>query len=167
MSKNFRPVLHNCISHVFWNLWRKNTFCTTFSFSFRFRTLSETFSTFYRKVFVGFVKTATYMSLQLFGGRTGACKTFFVIFFRYWAKTSDLFSRSFRRVCQNCILHVFKNNWRKHTFSVKILNFSINLGLGAKKFRPFVEKFSSGLSQLPPTGPQEHLEEEYFFLDFF
>ena len=48
-------------------------------------------------------------------------------------------------------------------FSVKILNFSINLGLGAKKLRPFVEKFQSGLSQLPPTCPQEHLEEEYFF----
>ena len=53
LSKNFRPVFHNCISHVFWNLWRKTFFCETFCCSFRFRTLSEIFSTFSRIFFVG------------------------------------------------------------------------------------------------------------------
>ena len=44
-------------------------FCETFSFSYRFRTLSKNFSTFCRKAFLGFVTTAFHMSSGTFGGR--------------------------------------------------------------------------------------------------
>ena len=139
-----------------------------FSFSYRFRKLSENFSTYSRKVFVGFVTTASYMSSGIIGGRILFCRTFFPIVFATLSKKFSNLSKRFRRVCHNCILHVFRNNWRKHTFSVKLLLFSIILGQGSKKLRPIVEKFSWRLSQLPPSGkcPQEHLEEEYFSENF-
>ena len=48
-------------------------FCHFFSFPFRFRTLSETFSTFSRIFSVGFVTTASYMPSGTFGERLTIC----------------------------------------------------------------------------------------------
>ena len=89
--------------------------CKTFSFSFRFRTLSETFLTFSRIFFVGFVTTASDMSLGLTGERLKNF-AFFLWFFDIERKCFDLLSKSFRRVCQNCNLHVLTNFWRKNKF---------------------------------------------------
>ena len=54
---------------------------------------------------------------------------------------------------------------RKKYFFVKVPIFCINLAHWAKK-RPFVEKFSSDLSQLHPTCLLESLEEEFVFVNF-
>ena len=43
---------------------------------------------------------------------------YFFIFFTHWAKTFfGLFSKKFRRVCQNCILLAHRNSCRKTIFS--------------------------------------------------
>ena len=69
-------------------------FCNFFSFSFRFWTLSETFSTFSRTFFVRFVTTESYMSLGVFGGRILFCNFFrFSYRFGHWGKNFPTFSR--------------------------------------------------------------------------
>ena len=107
------------------------------------------------------------MSLQLIGGRIGSCKTIFLIFFRHWAKTSDLFSRSFRRVCQNCILHVFKNNWRKHTFFCKNSKFLHQSRTRSKKTPAFCRKVSVGAVATASHMSSGTLGGRILFWNFF
>ena len=61
------------VSYMSFGIFGGRLFCETFSFSFRFRTLSKTFSNFSRIFFVGFVTTASYMPSGTFGGRLTVC----------------------------------------------------------------------------------------------
>ena len=65
--------------------------------------------------------------------------------FWHWAKFFQLLSRSFWRGWQNCILHVHRNNSRKHTFFVKISNFYQHSRTRSKKTSASCRKVSVGV----------------------
>ena len=124
------------------NFWGEKTFFEKLLvFSIILGHWAKQFPAFCRKVFVGVVTTASYMSSGTFGGRINSCLTFsFCYRFRTLSKTiSGLLSKSFRRCSHNCILHVLWNIRRKNDFLFNFL-FLLSFSDIERKFVNFLSK---------------------------
>ena len=94
LSESFRRGCHNCILHVLRTNWRKNEILQNFQIFLSFLDIELFFLALCRKIFVGVLKTAYYVSIKTFCGEKlfGKLLVFSVIL-GHWAKHFPAFCR--------------------------------------------------------------------------
>ena len=110
------------------------------------RNLSIIDLAFFLQIFRKVEKTAFHMSIGTVSGKTYLSSTY--VFFNIcgtWAKSlRPIFSKILRRGCQNCILRVQRNSWRKTIFSEKSVIFIHYCTLGRKFLAFFLKNHRTG-----------------------